>query len=175
MTEKQHEKLTIRQRLLRMLIGSSPKKTLIRTGVVAAAAFILFRFILFPVRVNGISMEPTYRNGGFNLINMMSYTAAEPRRGDVVAIRLAGKSVSYLKRIIGMPGETVEFRNGQLFINNKLYDEPYIKPGGEWNSPEPRSVGEDTYYVAGDNRSMDMESHVQGIVQRKRILGRPLF
>jgi hypothetical protein len=77
---------------LRVLaIGRNPKFTFARIIVLVVACFIVFKFILLPIRVTGISMLPTYKNHSVNFVNQLAYSRHEPRRGDVVSIRLAGK------------------------------------------------------------------------------------
>ena len=98
-------------RWLRILvIGRNPKVTLARAVVLAVLCFVVFKFVLLHIRVEGISMLPTYQDGSAHFVNRLAYLWHEPRRGDVVSIRLAGSShLMYLKRIIGLPGETVAF------------------------------------------------------------------
>jgi signal peptidase I len=120
-------------------------------------------------------MLPTYRDHGVNFVNRLAYVFHEPRRGDVVAIGLeAGDHVMYMKRIIGLPGETVAFHQGHLYINGRLMDEPYVKLPGDWEH-EPEQVELDEYYVVGDNRDMPWEGHVQGRPKRQRIVGKVLL
>ncbi|MGD0261903.1 MAG: signal peptidase I [Verrucomicrobiota bacterium] len=161
--------------LLRVLIGRNPKRTLVRIVVLIVVSFVVFRFALVPIRVEGGSMLPTYKENGVNFVNRLAYLFHEPRRGDVVAIRLlAGEHVMYMKRIVGLPGETVVFHKGHLFINGKLLDEPYVKLPGNWER-EPVQVGPDQYYVVGDNRDMLWEGHVQGRAKRELIVGKVLL
>ncbi len=79
-----------------------------------------------------------------------------------------------LKRVVALEGETVEFRDGKLFVNGGEIDEPYVRGPYHWNLA-PRQVGQDRVYVVGDNRSMPVKSHTFGQVSRQRILGRPLW
>lgn len=158
--------------------GRSPRLTLIRIVVLVVACFVLFHLILLPVRVSGISMEPTYHNGSVNLINRLAYTWHEPRRGDVVSVRFTGFHDMLFKRIIGLPGETIAFQDGAVLINGQPLDEPYEqqpnqKPG-HWTLP-PRKLGPDEYYVVGDNRSMPSSWHTFGSVERVHIVGKALL
>src|SRR5215831_2761166 len=113
----------------RLLIGRRPKRTLVRIVVLVITAFVLTRFVFLPIRVDGGSMLPTYKERGVNFVNRLAYLLHEPRRGDVVGIRLAEQSIwfphfLYMKRIVGLPGETVAFHGGHAFINGKVLDEP---------------------------------------------------
>lgn len=158
----------------RILFGKSLRRTLVRAAILATSSFILFRFLFLPVRIIGISMEPTYRDGSINFVNTLRYRFRAPRRGDVVAIRMAGRHVMLLKRIIGLPGERLAFHNGTLTVNGKVIPEPYVKNIGDWNLAEV-TIGLNEFFVAGDNRLMPIEAHAHGRVERGRIIGGPLF
>jgi signal peptidase I len=162
-----------------VLIGRNWKLTLVRLTVFVVTAFVVFRFILLPVRVEGISMLPTCRDGSVNFINRLAYLRRGPQRGDVVGIRLSDPgilwpSVMYLKRVIGLPGETVAFVNGHVLIDGQTLDEPYEKNGCDWNLP-PVKLGPTGYFVVGDNRSMPSEFHTFGKVERDHIVGKAIL
>ncbi|MGO8838826.1 MAG: signal peptidase I [Limisphaerales bacterium] len=173
-------------------IGRNPKATLVRVTVLVITCFVTFKFILLPIRIEGISMLPTYKDRSVNLINRLAYVRQEPQRGDVVSIRfdreetneLAGipqaagwlktPHVMLLKRIVGLPGETVAFENGRVLINGEVLDEPYEKAPCDWNRP-PVKVGPDEYFVVGDNRTMPWEGHVFGRALRSQIIGKVIL
>ena len=160
---------------LRVLaIGRHPKATLTRIIVLVVTCFIVFKFCLLPIRIDGISMLPTYHTGQVNFINRLAYLRHEPRRGDIVSIRLAGPSMMFMKRIIGLPGETVSFRDGRACINGQPLDEPYVKLPCDWQS-ESIPCGPNQYYVVGDNRSTSFAGHTQGRAERNRIVGKLLL
>lgn len=157
------------------VVGHNPRRTLIRAAVLAASAFVVFRFILLPVRVEGESMWPTYRNHRVNFINRWAYLWHEPRRFDVVGVRLpAGQRVMLLKRVVGLPGETVEFRDGHLYIDGRRLNEPYVRTRCRWSEP-PEVLRADEYYLVGDNRAMPARDHTHGGAERWRIIGRVLL
>jgi len=151
--------------------GRNPKVTLVRLAFLVALCFIVFKFVLLHIRVEGISMLPTYPDQSAHYVNRLAYLLHEPQRGDVVCIRLAGVHLMYLKRIIGRPGETVAFVNGQVLINGEVLDEPYEKLSCDWNRP-PEKLGPNEYFVVGDNRSMPQDLHTFGKVERDRIVGK---
>jgi signal peptidase I len=166
---------------LRILaIGRRPRATAVRIVVLAAACFVTFRFILLPVRIEGISMEPTFRDGQFNLVNRLAFLFHEPQRGDIVSIRFSNPgtfsapSEMLMKRIIGLPGETVSFHAGHAYINGTLLKEPYVKFPCDWEHA-PIVCGPAQYYVVGDNRSMPFPAHTQGRAARDRIVGKALL
>jgi signal peptidase I len=159
-----------------ILIGRNPRRTLIRIVVVVVTILVLRAFVVVPIRVTGPSMLPTYRGGRINFVNRLAYLRHEPRRGDVVAIRLAGESVMFMKRVVGLPGETVEFAEGRLLINGRYQEEEYVKFKCNWDFvPERSKLGDDEYYVVGDNRSMAHNDHTQGAARRARIVGKVLL
>ncbi len=158
----------------RALIGRRPKRTLIRAGLLVAICILVRNYFLLPIRVEGASMLPTYGENAVNFVNRLGYLFHEPQRGDVVAIRLAGEHLMYMKRIVALPGETIAFRAGRAYINGKPLDEPYVNLPCYWER-EPETVLPGHYFVVGDNRSMNYEDHVRGQAQRKRILGKVLL
>lgn len=160
--------------LYAITIGRKPLNTLVRVAVLIVTCVVVFHFILLPIRVAGISMMPTYSNGAFNFVNRLAYEWHQPQRGDVVGIRFAGVHVMLLKRIVGLPGETVAFVNGKLIINGQPLVEPYEKTECDWNVP-PVTLKSDEYFVVGDNRTMPQQDHVFGRVERYRIVGKVLW
>ena len=159
---------------LRLLIGKSPRRTLVRAVIIAAAAYVVFRYLLIPIHLMGASMEPAYADRSVNFVNTFRFWFRPAQRGDVVAIRMAGTRVMLFKRVIGMPNEHIGFREGILIVNGKEFHEPYVVYREKWNMPEV-TVGNDEYFVAGDNRGTAMEGHALGRVDKRRIVGGPLF
>jgi signal peptidase I len=157
----------------RMVVGRRPARTLGRIVVFLVLCFVLFRYILIPIQVTGISMEPTYHDGKVNFVNRLAYWRHEPRRGDVVGIRIPGYRVMFLKRVIALPGESISIRDGIVFINGKPLAEPYAK-SNRWNMNEV-ILGPTEYYYIGDNRSMSLRDHEHRAADRSRIAGKVLY
>jgi signal peptidase I len=158
----------------RIIFGRNPRRTAARVLALAVVSFITFTWLLTPIRTEGISMEPTYRSEAFNLVNRLSYAVSKPSRGDVIAIRLAGPSIVYVKRIVGLPGERVSFVKGVVHVNGVPLDEPYVSFRRPWDVPEV-TLSPTEYFAVGDNRGMLAGSHSFGAVDRGRILGKVLF
>ena len=117
--------------MLIVVFGSNPRRTAIRAAVLVVASAVVFGVVLLPVRLSGISMEPTYNDGEMNFANRLAYAAGRrPARGDVVAIRMAGMSVLYVKRIIGLPGERVEITMGTVIDRRPAADRTDRRPQG---------------------------------------------
>ena len=157
-----------------VLIGRNPKRTLLRSCVLVVLCLVISRFVLLPIRVEGASMLPTYKENGINFINRLAYVWSQPRRGDVVGIRLAGVHIMFMKRIIGLPGENVAFHEGHAIIDGVVLDEPYLKRPCDWERASV-TLGADEYFFVGDNRSMPQIDHTFGRGHRERIIGKILL
>ena len=159
---------------MRILFGRNPRATVARALTIVAVATIVLRFLLLPVRLEGISMLPTYDDGEINFAKRLAYAFKMPKRGDVVAIRMAGESVVYVKRIIGLPHEEVRFARGTVLINGEPLAEPTVRYKIPWNM-KPMRLGDDEYFLVGDNRSMDMVNHDFGKAMREKIVGKLIY
>ena len=126
------------------------------------------------MRAEGISMLPTYQSGSLNLVNRLAYLNQKPSRGDVVAIKLAGPHVLYVKRIIALPGERISLTEGQVYVNGAPLIEPYVRNRMPWDVPEVTLTPRE-YFVIGDNRGMRAVDHDFGRVDVSRIVGRVVF
>jgi len=100
----------------RFFVGRRPSRTLARAAVVVAVSVVTFGWVLQPIRAYEPNMLPTDRDGGLYFVNRLAYLGREPRRGDVVAIRLAGPRVLFMKRILGLPGELVRIEGAASVI-----------------------------------------------------------
>ena len=156
------------------LIGRDPRRTLWRIAILVVTSVVVFKFILLPVRVEGASMMPTYKDRGVNFVNTLAYAWSKPKRGDVVTCELAGRRIMYMKRIVGLPGETVAFHHGHVLINGVVLEEPYVKFRCNWERL-PVTLEADQYFVVGDNRAMAIEDHSMGEPHRSRIVGKILL
>lgn len=157
-----------------VLLGRNPRVTLIRAAALIVATVIVFGFVLLPIRLYGISMLPTYRDGGITFANRLAYVWRTPARGDVVAIKMAGPGVVYIKRVVGLPGERLEISMGVVLVNGEPLVEPAVVHRAPWNLP-PLTLAVDEYFVVGDNRAMAMENHDFGRATRSRIVGKVIF
>ena len=141
-----------------------------RILVLAAVSVVTFKWILMPVRADGDSMLPTYYSGNLTLVNRLAYLNNRPKRGDIVAIRLAGPRVVYIKRVIGLPGERLSVVDGEISIDGMPLAEPYVRHHRAWNVEEV-TLAPNEYFVVGDNRG----TSDFGRVEADRILGRLLY
>ena len=158
----------------RIIIGRHPSRTLTRIIIWIVVILLVRTYVLLPIRVEGVSMLPTYKEDGVNFVNCLAYVLHPPQRGDVVAICYTGRSVMLCKRIVALPGEVIAFRRGHIEINGEPLEEKYVKRDCNWERAA-KALGPNEYYVVGDNRSMDFDQHVQGIAVRSKIVGKILL
>ena len=137
-------------------------------------------FIVNPFIVSGASMVPTFQNGEYLIIDQLTYRFDFPERGDVVVFRYPkDTSKFFIKRVLGLPGEKVEIKNGVVFIEKageKKFTpltESYIKNKSADNGKY--ILGDDEYFVMGDNRISSSDSRVWGALHKKYIVGRALL
>lgn len=154
------------------LFPKNYKIAVIRTSAVIIVLLIIRLFFFQWFRAFGMSMEPTIHDGSIVLVNKIAYKYQKPERGDIIVFGTSNKPyVYFVKRIIGFSGETIEFKNGQLFINGKKIEEPYLTEKGNWNVL-PFVVKQGKIFVCGDNRLTDWESHIHPQISMKNIIGR---
>lgn len=158
----------------RLLVGRRPRRTLLRTVVVALASVMLFGWVVRPAMIDGESMAPTIRNRTVRLAYLLRYRRRDPQPGDIVLVRLAGRRVMYLKRILATGGDRIEFRQGDLWVNGEHRPEPYVRYQGAWTFTGIE-LADDEFFVAGDNRAMPLHAHTAGVIRRERIEGGLLF
>lgn len=157
-------------------VGRDPRWTLARILILIVTTVVLFNNVLLLRRIESVSMLPSFREGSIHLINRLSYRfQSTPQRGDIVGIRTSGVTVMYVKRIIGLPGETIAIRNGTVLIDGQPLEESYVRPQRRpWNL-KPRRLDSDQYFVIGDNRSMAQEQHEFGAIRAERIIGKVIW
>lgn len=136
-------------------------------------------FLIQPFFVKGASMEPNFQDGEYLIINEIGYRLSPPRRGDVVVLRYpADPSQYYIKRIIGLPSETVQVKNGEIYVFSKMYpdgvklDESTYLKGITTPGDSKMSLGNDEYFVLGDNRTASLDSRSWGILPGDFIVGK---
>lgn len=149
-------------------------------GVIVAAvaiSFFLTEFIVVNANVPTASMESTIMTDDRLMGFRLSYLMDNPERGDIIIFRYPDdESILFIKRIIGMPGETVEIKDGITFVNGKKLEEPYLQVEqlGEFG---PYSVPQGCYFVMGDNRNNSRDSRYWNntFVERDQIVGKAIF
>ena len=160
---------------LKVLFKPSPKMQFVRIVLLIAILFPWFKYVCIPEVINGKSMMPTYSARGFTFCwTPAVWNGKIPKRQSVVIMKYKGKKEMLLKRLIAFGGEVVKFYNGNLYVNGKILNEPYVKYPCDWNS-RPIKLKENEVYVIGDNRSMPFRNHIGGVMRKSKILGVPLW
>ncbi len=156
---------------------------LIETVVIALAIFVVvYLFLVQPHQVKGRSMVPNFEDGEYLLTDKVSYKIGQPSRGDVIVFKAPeNEKYDYIKRIIGVPGDTVSISGGRVYINGIRLEEDYLPQdfvtrGGSYLSEGDSVVVEDgEYFCVGDNRSHSSDSREWGMVPQENIIGRAWF
>lgn len=147
---------------------------LLETVVLSVLLFLAIDAVSARIRVDGISMEPTLKDGEFVYINKLAYKLGKPKLGDVIVFHFPqDPKQEYIKRVVGLPGDTINIVNGAVHVNGSTLEEPYInqKPDyqSQWQTPEEH------LFVLGDNRNNSSDSHRWGPVPMENIVGKAIF
>ena len=147
-------------------------REIVQTVLVSLAIFLfVYVFLVQPHRVKGESMMPNFHDGELVLTEKVSYRLYTPQRGDVIVFRApSSRNVDFIKRIIGLPGESIRLEDGSIFINGEKLIESY-ETQSTIGTVEI-TLGQDQYYVLGDNRNASSDSRSFGPISRDSIRGR---
>jgi signal peptidase I len=151
-------------------------REVIITVIIAVAVFALLRFTVQSYTVVMSSMKPTFEEGECIMVNKMSYRSSGPQRGNVIVFNPPFDSqFPFIKRVIGLPGETVEIKDGKVFIDGiPLEEDEYIMAPPDEPMPATE-VPENEYFVLGDNRNNSNDSRNNWTVPRDNIIGKAWF
>lgn len=145
-------------------------REIVETALLTAIIFLVVNLVIGRFRIESVSMLPNLVEGEYVIVDKVAYTLRPPERGDIVVIDKAN-SPDLIKRVIGLPGETIEVHNGQTFINGVALTEPYVVHSPNYDLA-PTTVEPGRYYVLGDNRGNSSDSHVFGSIPKDDIVGR---
>jgi signal peptidase I len=161
---------------------------IVETVVIALSIFLVIYLLLMqPHQVNGLSMVPSFQNGEYVLTDKVSYRFGNPERGDVVVFHAPaaaqcpqGTGCDFIKRVIGLPGETVSVANGEISVNGTPLREDYLPPEfetkpGAATQNGPVILGPNEYFVSGDNRPYSSDSRAWGPITKNEIVGKAFF
>lgn len=145
-------------------------------AIAFGASYALRRWVVQPYRIQMSSMESTVFPDDLVMVDKLSYHFHQPRRGDVIVFWPPGVTVGdpYIKRVIGLPGETVEAKNGKIRVNGRVADEPYLL-GYVMPDFSPTPVPQGQVFLMGDNRAVSLDSRSFGTVSTSSIIGRAMF
>ena len=139
-------------------------------------SLVITKFVAYHTSVEGSSMEPTFNNGDQLIVEKFTYYFNEPERYDIIVFPFS-ENTSYIKRIIGLPGEIIQIKNGQVYLNGEILDENYGKEDSIEDpglADEEIVLAEDEYFVLGDNRNASVDSRKEevGLIKRSQIEGK---
>lgn len=171
------DELTVRQQL-GIFIWEVCKIVVISLVIIVPVRY----FLIKPFYVKGASMEPNFHDYEYLIIDEISYRFGHPQRGDVVVFRYPlDPRQFFIKRVIGLPGETIQIDNGEVTVLNQQYpdgiilDEPYLEDTVKTSGSIDVTLGANEYYLLGDNRPSSLDSRVFGPVTRDHIVGQTLL
>lgn len=160
----------------------------IETIVIALSIFlIIYLTLVQPHQVNGQSMVPNFQSGEYVLTDKVSYRFRDPQRGEIVVFHAPesancpkGTGCDFIKRILGVPGDTIEIANDSVIVNGVALEEPYIPEEfqtlpGAFTKNRVITLGADEYFTVGDNRPFSSDSRQWGPTPKKNIVGRAFF
>lgn len=147
---------------------------LLQTALIALLLFLAVNLVTARIRVEGISMEPSLHDGQFVVVNRLAYRWQDPQRGDIIVFYFPlNPSRRFIKRVIGLPGDVVNIRSGQVFVNDVPLEEPYIAAAphysGDWK------LGPFELFVLGDNRNNSSDSQNWGALPLDEIIGKAVL
>ncbi|MGB3509954.1 MAG: signal peptidase I [Microcoleaceae cyanobacterium] len=156
----------------------------IRILAIALCLSLLVRILIAEPRyIPSNSMMPTLAIDDRLVVEKVSYHFHPPKAGDIIVFEPPqqlqrygyAKNQAFIKRVIGLPGQTINIQNGQVYIDNQPLTEDYIAESPAYPWERPLKIPEDKYFVMGDNRNNSNDSHVWGFLPRKNIIGRAIF
>lgn len=145
----------------------------LQTLIMAVILYFLIDTVVGRVRVENISMQPTLHEGQFILVNKLAYRLGDFHRGDIIVFHYPlHPEEDYIKRVIGLPGDSVIIGGGQVIVNGEELEEPYIAASptysNQWTVPEGQ------IFVLGDNRNQSSDSHSWGFVPTEKVVGKAM-
>jgi len=148
-------------------------RDLLETIILAVVLFFAINAVSARVRVDGFSMRPTLQDGEYVLVNRLAFITGLPDRGDIIVFQSPLNKQDLIKRVIGLPGETIRIFDGQVIVDGQTLTEPYIAAApvynGEWRVPV------DQLFVLGDNRNDSSDSHAWGLLPAENVIGKAIL
>ena len=150
-------------------------RDLLETLVLALFLFLVANTLTSRYEVRSISMQPTLYEGQYLVVSKIAYWFHTPTRGDIVVLDppKSQSDIPYIKRVVGLPGEHIQIRDGRVWIDGVALNEPYVS--GPTIYADDFVLGPDEYLVLGDNRNNSSDSHIWGALPRDHIIGKTIF
>ncbi len=158
-------------------------KEVVKFTLIAVAIVIPIRmYVAQPFIVSGASMDPTFISGQYLIVDQLAYHFKDPQREDVIIFKYPrNPQIFFIKRIIGLPGETITLKGGRVTVVNKEHpqgievDDSHVAPARKGQDDFTTTLGDTEYFVMGDNRRESSDSRIWGPLERQYIVGRPLL
>ncbi|PKM82629.1 MAG: signal peptidase I [Firmicutes bacterium HGW-Firmicutes-14] len=150
---------------------------IIESVAIAVVLAVIIRVFLFqPFYIPSASMEPTLVAGDRIIVSKINFRFTDPARWDIVVFKYpVDPSKDFIKRIVGMPGETLQIRDSRLYINGEVVEQPFLPPDLRYGDFGPVKITESQYFVMGDNRNNSDDSRVWGTLPKDNIIGKALI
>jgi len=144
---------------------------------IAVVLAVIIRVFLFqPFFIPSGSMEPTLIEGDRIIVSKIHYRLGNPKRGEIIVFKYpVDPKKDFIKRVIGLPGETLEIRDSKLYINGEFVEQPFLPPGLSYGSYGPVTIPEGQYFMMGDNRNNSEDSRFWGMLPQENIIGKTLL
>ncbi|WP_418790073.1 signal peptidase I [Phosphitispora sp. TUW77] len=145
-------------------------------AIAVVLAFIIRFFLFQPFYIPTGSMEPVLTKGDRIIVSKIHYRLDNPARGDIVVFKYPiDPDRDFVKRVIGLPGETLEIRDSMLYINGEFVEQPFLSPGLKYGSYGPVTIPQGHYFMMGDNRNNSEDSRFWGMLPQENIIGKTLL
>lgn len=148
-------------------------KNIIEYGLIIVLVIVIRIYLITPIQVNGRSMESTLYNGDIMMLNIVGYHTAGLKRFDIVVIKYQDEHI--IKRVIGLPGERIEYKDNKLFVNGKTVKDVVTAETTDFSTydlTENGVIPDGKYFVLGDNRTNSTDSRIIGLIDQKDIMGK---
>jgi len=151
--------------------GKSVLREILETAILTLIVFLVLNTLTGRFQVRGSSMEPSLHDGQYLVISKLAYWLKPPERGDIMVFHPPnGISDDYIKRIVGLPGEQIRIQGGEVLVDGVPLEEPYVASQGGYSGSW--KLGNDQYFVLGDNRGNSSDSHMWGTLPEDNIIGK---
>lgn len=151
-------------------------RELVETVALTLLIFLVVRFAAQSFRVDGESMEPGLHTNEFVLVDKVAYLFQSPQRGDVIVFHYPlDTSKDFIKRVVGLPGDTVSTTATQVIVDGQVLREPYISSPFNFNGNQTWKLGADQFFVMGDNRDNSLDSRTWGPLNKSYIIGKAII
>ena len=142
-------------------------------ALIIIVVILIKTYVISPIVVSGDSMDSTLKDGDIMLLNKLNYDESKIERFDIVVVKYNNKHI--IKRVIGLPGDEIEYIDNMLYINGKVYTEKFLDEDTKTEDFKVNSIPEGKYFVLGDNREVSLDSRKIGLIKEEDIEGHAIY